>query len=78
MEYPIIPLGKPRMTQRDKWAKRPAVLRYRAFKDECRLHGRDNAREWITCDVRSSNAQILEQKKERLNERASAPTKTRR
>ena len=25
------------MTQRDKWAKRPAVLRYFAFKDECRL-----------------------------------------
>ncbi len=27
------------MTQRDKWAKRPSVLRYRAFKDECRLQG---------------------------------------
>ncbi|WP_155949224.1 RusA family crossover junction endodeoxyribonuclease [Gayadomonas joobiniege] len=26
------------MTQRDRWAKRPAVLRYFAFKDECRLH----------------------------------------
>jgi len=35
--YEIEPMGKPRMTQRDKWAKRPAVLRYRAFKDECRL-----------------------------------------
>ena len=34
--YPITPVGKPRMTQRDKWAKRPAVLRYRAFKDEVR------------------------------------------
>ena len=32
------PMGKPRMTQRDKWAKRPCVLRYRAFKDKCRLH----------------------------------------
>ena len=34
--YPITPCPKPRMTQRDKWAKRAAVLRYRAFCDECR------------------------------------------
>lgn len=26
------------MTQRDKWKGRPCVLRYFAFKDECRLH----------------------------------------
>jgi Holliday junction resolvase RusA-like endonuclease len=25
------------MTRRDKWAKRPCVLRYRAFKDQVRL-----------------------------------------
>jgi Holliday junction resolvase RusA-like endonuclease len=31
-------MGKPRMTRSDKWKKRPAVMRYRAFKDECRLH----------------------------------------
>lgn len=37
--YPITPLGKPRQTQRDKWAKRPAVLRYRAFCDEVRARG---------------------------------------
>ena len=37
MHYLIDPCPKPRMTQRDKWAKRPAVLRYRAFADECRL-----------------------------------------
>ena len=37
MIYDITPIPKPRMTQRDKWAKRPAVMRYRAFKDECRL-----------------------------------------
>ncbi|WP_275166017.1 RusA family crossover junction endodeoxyribonuclease [Citrobacter koseri] len=35
--YDITPLGKPRMTQRDKWQKRPPVLRYRAFCDEVRL-----------------------------------------
>lgn len=37
-EYPITPLGKPRMTQRDKWKKRECVERYHAFKDECRTH----------------------------------------
>lgn len=33
--YTITPIGKPRMTQRDKWAKRPCVERYWDFKDEC-------------------------------------------
>lgn len=35
--YPIAPNTKPRMTQRDKWKKRPCVLQYHAFKDEVRL-----------------------------------------
>jgi Holliday junction resolvase RusA-like endonuclease len=26
------------MTQRDKWRKRACVLRYRAFKDKCRVY----------------------------------------
>jgi Holliday junction resolvase RusA-like endonuclease len=30
------PMGKPRMTQRDKWQKRPAVLRYRDYCDRIR------------------------------------------
>lgn len=34
--YNINPVGKPRMTQRDQWKKRPAVMRYRAFADEVR------------------------------------------
>ena len=37
MQYSITPVPKPRMTRADKWKKRPAVLRYRAFADECRL-----------------------------------------
>lgn len=37
MIYPIVPVPKPRMTQRDKWQKRACVLRYRAFKDQVRL-----------------------------------------
>ena len=37
MEYDICPTPKPRQTQSDKWKQRPAVMRYRAFADECRL-----------------------------------------
>ena len=33
----IDPIAKPRMTQRDKWAKRDCVLKYYAFKDELKL-----------------------------------------
>jgi len=38
MYYAIKPIAKPRMTRADKWKERPAVLRYRAFKDEVRLN----------------------------------------
>lgn len=38
-KYEITPVPKPRMTQRDKWKKRPVVLRYLAFCDECRSLG---------------------------------------
>lgn len=34
--WAVVPVGKPRQTQRDKWAQRPAVMRYRAFADEVR------------------------------------------
>lgn len=33
----IEPMGKPRMTQKDKWAKRPVTLRFHAFRDYIRL-----------------------------------------
>lgn len=32
----VTPLGKPRMTQRDVWKKRPCVLRYRDACDQLR------------------------------------------
>jgi Holliday junction resolvase RusA-like endonuclease len=35
-EYAIDPVAKPRMTQADKWKKRPSVVRYRAYKDALR------------------------------------------
>ena len=37
--YPIVPCPAPRMTQSDRWKQRPCVMRYRAFRDEVRLHG---------------------------------------
>ena len=40
LELPLEPMGKPRMTQRDRWKKRPAVLRYHAFRDEFKLRTR--------------------------------------
>jgi Holliday junction resolvase RusA-like endonuclease len=36
--YNITPVAKPRMTQGDKWKKRPKVTRYRAFKDQVALN----------------------------------------
>lgn len=36
-KLPVTPVPKPRQTRADKWKKRPAVLRYRAFADEIRL-----------------------------------------
>lgn len=35
MRYEIVPVPKPRMTRSDAWKKRPAVMRYWKFKDEC-------------------------------------------
>lgn len=32
----VEPMGAPRMTRRDKWAKRPVVLRYHKFRDTVR------------------------------------------
>lgn len=32
------PVAKPRMTRRDVWAQRPAVLKYRAWCDTARAH----------------------------------------
>lgn len=37
-KYQVTPIGKPRMTRSDKWKQRPAVMRYRFFCDDVRLH----------------------------------------
>ena len=36
MQYNITPNTKPRMTQSDRWKKRPATIKYWAFKDKVR------------------------------------------
>lgn len=36
--FNICPVAKPRMTQQDKWIKRPEVMRYRAYCVEVRLN----------------------------------------
>jgi len=41
MKYNITPVPKPRMTQRDRWAKRPCVQRYWDFKDQIKESGLD-------------------------------------
>ena len=38
----ITPVPKPRMTQSDRWKKRPCVVRYRAFADELRILAAQN------------------------------------
>ena len=39
MVYKITPVPKPRQTRRDKWAKRPPVMRYREFANQVRASG---------------------------------------
>ena len=37
--YNVVPVAKPRMTQRDKWKNRPSVAKYWAYRDEIRAAG---------------------------------------
>ncbi|MGB0662800.1 MAG: RusA family crossover junction endodeoxyribonuclease [Pontibacterium sp.] len=39
VRYNVVPVPKPRQTQRDRWAQRPCVVRYREFKDQVREAG---------------------------------------
>lgn len=47
---------KPRMTQSDRWKKRPAVLRYRASCDELRLRGARLPHQYIVIIFRAMPA----------------------
>lgn len=50
LELPLEPMGKPRMTNRDRWGtnKRPKVQRYHAFRDNFRLLSRGRLTQSIT------------------------------
>ena len=37
MMLPITPMGAPRQTQRDRWQKRPVIVRYHAYRDQLNL-----------------------------------------
>ena len=37
LTLPVPPMGKPRQTQRDKWKRRPVVVRYRKWCDAVRM-----------------------------------------
>lgn len=41
----VTPMGKPRMTQSDKWKKRPIVMKYRAFENEVVLQAKQQGYE---------------------------------
>lgn len=38
--FDLVPVSKPRQTQRDKWMKRPCVVRYREYADDIRRQAR--------------------------------------
>jgi len=41
VRFPVIPCPAPRMTQRDRWAKRPCVLRYYAYRDAVQAYAKE-------------------------------------
>lgn len=47
----LTPMAKPRMTQADKWKKRPVVLRWRAYKDELRFVHKVNLDGFIDLEI---------------------------
>jgi len=49
LDVAINPIGKCRMTQRDKWVKRDCVERYYSFKDTIRLEARKQKFELSNC-----------------------------
>jgi Holliday junction resolvase RusA-like endonuclease len=48
--FPIVPFPKPRMTQRDKWKKRPVVVKYHLFKDGLKHYACENKYE-VGCEL---------------------------
>lgn len=38
ISVPVVPIGKPRMTQRDRWKERPCVVSYHDYCDQLRKY----------------------------------------
>jgi len=47
----IAPVSKPRMTQRDRWAKRQSVLKFFAFRDAVRQYCKTHAIAWWSFEI---------------------------
>jgi Holliday junction resolvase RusA-like endonuclease len=45
----VVPMGKPRMTQRDRWAKRKCVIKYRIWADAIRMCMNGISLEDVSC-----------------------------
>lgn len=67
MMYPIVPVAKPRMTRSDKWKQRDCVMKYRAFKDECKLHNLEVPEQSDIIFVVPMPESWSNKKKERMN-----------
>ena len=39
--FPVCPFPKPRMTQRDRWKKRPVVVKYHIYKDSMKHYANE-------------------------------------
>jgi len=76
--FNVTPIGKPRMTQSDRWKKRDCVVRYFNFKDEIRRQMGDfvfpNAGQQYGLILQ---CQILGQKRKRVRWQASPINKSR-
>lgn len=71
----ITPVGKPRMTRRDKWAKRPCVMRYWAFGDELRLKLNDMPFEPDSLELQIAVPMPKSWSKKKKNEHFAMPHK---
>ncbi len=41
VNFPVSPFAKPRMTQRDRWKKRPVVVKYHIYKDSMKHYANE-------------------------------------
>lgn len=70
MIVPIEPVPKPRMTRRDRWAKRPAVVKYYDFCDRLReLYTDEIPEKLLLCFMVSMPKSWSQKKKDKMEGR---------